>query len=368
MRKIAAILLVIMLLLSCVSCNEQASEQTTEIDVNAYTRYQIDFPKLFDTSCFFIGYAKTEKEFEKYGDVIYNRMLELDNYYDIYNDYSGINNLKTINDNAGIKPVKVSQDIIDLVLLGKEAYEKTHGAVNIAMGAVLRIWHEARTFSIDNPSEAYLPNMEQLQAATQNTDINDVIVDEKAKTVFLKNPDMSLDVGAIGKGYAVMQAGKAVEKAGAISGIINGGGNILTIGKPIDVSKKRWSVGMTDPFNPEGGTGTEIDMLYTTDLAIVTSGNYQRYFTINGTSYNHIIDFETLMPASRYAAVTILHPDSGIADMLSTALFILSIDEGKQIIKEFNAEALWIDNEGNMTATDGYKAISRELGGYSAYD
>lgn len=368
MQKTAAILLVIMLLLSCASCAERPAEQPTEIDVNAYTRYQIDFPKLFDTTCYFINYAKTEKESEKYGDAIYKRMLELDMYYDIYNDYDGINNLKTINDNAGIKPVKVSQDIIDLVLFGKEAYEKTHGAVNIAMGAVLRIWHEARTFSIDNPSEAYLPDMEQLEIAAQNTDINNVIVDEKAKTVFLKNSGMSLDVGAIGKGYAVMQAGKAVKKAGAISGIINGGGNILTIGKPIDASKKRWSVGMTDPFNPEGGPGTEIDMLYTTDLAVVTSGNYQRFYSIDGISYNHIIDFKTLMPANHYAAVTILHSDSGIADMLSTALFILSIDEGKQILKEYNAEACWIDNDGNMTATDGYKAISRELGGYSAYD
>lgn len=362
MRKTAAILLTIMMLLSACS-----GSNTADDDVTAYTRYQSDLPKLFDTSISFICYAKTEKEFEKYSEVIYNRMLELDNYYDIYNDYEGLNNLKTVNDNAGIEPVKVNQDIIDLVLLGKEAYDKTDGAVNIAMGAVLKIWHEARTFSLDNPSEAYLPDTDQLKAAAQNCDINDVIVDEKAKTVFLKNPAMSLDVGALAKGYAVNEAGKAAVKAGMKSGILNGGGNILTIGKPMESDRQRWGVGITHPIKSDDGV-SKIDTVYTTDLAVVTSGNYQRFYTIDGMSYNHIIDSETLMPATRFSSVSILHTDSGIADMLSTALFVLTEEQGRQILKEFDAEAMWVDNSGNMTATDGYKAISREFSGYSWAD
>ena len=106
-------------------------------------------------------------------------VLEFNKLYDIYKDYDGINNIKTINDNAGIKPVEVQQEIIDLLLFSKEWYNRTNGKCNIALGSVLSIWHDYRNASINNPEKAEIPPPDMLKEAMRYTDINKVIVDEE---------------------------------------------------------------------------------------------------------------------------------------------------------------------------------------------
>ena len=128
---------------------------------------------------------------------IYDNLEEYHQLYDIYNDYKEINNLKTINDNAGIKPVQVDQRIIDLLTFSKDVYNKTNGKVNIAFGAVLQLWHDYRTEGVDNPEEAQLPPMDELIAASEHTNIEDLIINQEAGTVYIKDPDMRLDVGLL---------------------------------------------------------------------------------------------------------------------------------------------------------------------------
>lgn len=359
-RKVKRISAAIISLIMLVSCQKPPE--------NEYLKFQSTFMDVFDTYSIIVGYAETEEEFNSYSTVIYEKLKDLHRQFDIYYDYEGVNNLKTINDKAGIESVVVSQDIIDLIKFCKQAYSDTDGVVNIAMGSVLRIWHDYRTRGIDNPENAKLPPMELLREAAGLTDIDDVIVDESKSTVYLAKKGMSLDVGAIAKGFATQIAVNEAKKAGMTSALANIGGNVCSVGKPLDGVRARWGVGIQDPKLQIGNTQNVIDTVFVNDASIVTSGNYQRYYEVDGKMYNHIIDKDTLMPANRVESVTVVCEDSAIADMLSTSLYILPVEQGKKLLQKFNGEAMWIHFDHSIEASDGYKKISKELGGYGATD
>jgi thiamine biosynthesis lipoprotein len=143
---------------------------------------------------------------------------------------------------------------------------------------------------------------------------------------------------------------------------------MVSIGTPMDNVRDRWGVGIQDPSKDVNGNTNVIDTVYVNDNCVVTSGDYQRYYMVGGKKYHHIIDPNTLMPSTLYSSVSIVCPDSGMAYALSTALFILPEDEGRKILAANGADALWIYKDGSMTYTDGYKAISKTFGNYSAVD
>lgn len=256
-------------------------------------RYQAEFMTLFDTVTQLVGYAETEEKFGEQVQVIYDELEIYHQLYDIYKDYEGIHNIKTINDNAGIQPVKVDRRIIDILLLGKEIYKETDGKLNIAFGSVLSIWHIYRTIGIEKPENAKLPSLEELSAANEHVDIDKVIIDEEASTVYLEDKDMSLDIGSIGKGYAVEQAARKAEAAGVTSMLMSVGGNIRAIGTRADGTQ--WKVGIQNPFDVNG---EYLEKVCVEDVSLVTSGDYQRYFEVEGKKYHHIIDPDTLFPAT----------------------------------------------------------------------
>ncbi|MCL2083979.1 MAG: FAD:protein FMN transferase [Oscillospiraceae bacterium] len=326
-----------------------------------YKRFQTEFTGLFDTATVIIAYAQSADEFGLYAEIIYNRMEELHRLYDIYNAYEGVNNLYTVNQNAGAAPVEVDRDIIDLLLFAREGYDLSGGAVNVAMGPVLRIWHEYREEGLA------LPPMGALLEASRNTDINDLIIDEAGGTVFLRKPGMSLDVGAVAKSYAAGLAIRAASDAGMISGLLSAGGNVTAAGKPMD-GRNRWGVGIQEPEPSADNTREQADTVYCSDTTVSCSGGYQRFYVVDGQAYHHIIDPGALMPANLYKQVAVIHRDAGMADLLSTALFILPYEEGAALAARRGAEALWIDTDGAWRATDGYAAISKTLSDYSASD
>jgi thiamine biosynthesis lipoprotein len=154
--------------------------------VSEYTKYNDTFFDTFDTMIMVIAYTKTEEEFKTNFERIEKRFLELHELYDIYNNYEGISNIKTINDNAGIKPVKVNKEIIDLIKFSNDWAKRTGNHTNIAMGAVLKIWHDYRDAGKDDPDNAKIPSMDQLKEAEKHTDINKVIVDANNSTFTLR--------------------------------------------------------------------------------------------------------------------------------------------------------------------------------------
>ena len=330
-----------------------------------YTRYSYEFLGSFDTVIRFVGYAKSQREFETMAKSGETRFMELHRLFDIYNDYEGINNIKTINDNAGIKPVEVSREIIDLIQFSKEWYNKTGGTVNIALGQVLNIWHEYRERGLDDPDGARLPPMEELLEAKQYCDISMVIVDPDDNTVFLADRNMSIDVGAIAKGFAVEIVAKELQEKGYSSFLISAGGNVKVVGRPMDSTRSKWGIGILDPDGAaQDEENSTLDTIYINQGSAVTSGDYQRYYTVDGRRYHHLIDPETLMPAFHYRSVTVYAMDSAQADFMSTTLFLLPYEKSRKLADDMEGiEAMWVFPDGSIQATDGMKSMLKVLGG-----
>jgi len=321
------------------------------------TRYKATFFDVFDTYSEIVVYAQDATTAQKILDDAHADLLAYHQLFDIYNSYDGIPNIKTVNDNAGVAPVTVDQRLIAMIQYAKEMEVKTNGRMNIAMGSVLSIWHKYREAGINDPTTAKLPEMADLQAAAMHTDINNVVVDATAGTVYLNDPAMSLDVGAIAKGYAVERVAQDMIKSGVTSALLSIGGNVRAIGTRGDGTS--WRVNIQNPDLTAANQGlTTLDL---NNLSLVTSGSYQRYYTVNGKQYHHIIDPDTLMPATYTWAVSVVTVDSGLADALSTALYNLSIEDGKALLSGFpGVEAIWVTLDGQLVRTDGFSALAGE--------
>lgn len=320
-------------------------------------RYQAEFLTLFDTITTIVGYADSKENFSALAEQIHDEIEEYHQLFDIYNDYEGINNVKTINDQAGQAPVTVDRRIIDMLLFAKEAYEMSNGAVNVAMGAVLRIWHDYREEGLDDPENAKLPPMALLEEASQHTDINNVIIDEEASTIFLKDPLMRLDVGAVAKGYAAQRVADDFEEQGTTSLLLSIGGNVKAIGEKLlaETKDKRWVIGIQNP--DKSSSVTELMSVLINGQSVVSSGIYERYYTVDGVRYHHIIDPVTLMPNIEYAQVTILCRDSGLGDAISTAVFNMHLEQGRSFIEGLeDAEAAWVMPDGSIAYSSGFEA------------
>ena len=255
LRRAVALLLLLGSLLS--GCGAPATAPELK-------QYNATFLSLFDTVTTIIGKAEGEEAFREKAQQIHDRLLVYHQLFDIYNEYDGINNLKTVNDNAGIAPVKVDSAIIDLLLDCKTYHDLTNGRVNVAMGSVLRLWHEARKDGENDPINAYLPERDLLEEAARHTSIGDVIIDPEASTVFLADPDLRLDVGAVAKGWSTQRVADSLESGYLISV----GGNVCATG-PKDASGTPWVVGIDDP-DQEGYLHT----VYVRNESVVTSGDY----------------------------------------------------------------------------------------------
>lgn len=308
------------------------------------TRYEASFLSLFDTVTTMVGYADSEEAFRETARRIHDELEVYHQLFDIYNEYPGVTNLKIVNDLAGRQAVTVDRKIIDLLLFCKQMEQTTGGAVNVAMGSVLSLWHEARNDGIHNPSLAELPDMDALREAAAHTDLDDVILDEAACTVRFADPALKLDVGAVAKGYAAEQVCRTAP-AGLLVSV---GGNVCGTGPKPDGSN--WVVGLQDP-DSDGNLHT----VYVDRGSVVTSGDYQRYYTVDGVQYHHIIDPDTLMPGTKWRAVSVLCADSGVGDALSTALFLLDQPAGQALLEQFDAEAMWLDGDGNEYFSPGFQ-------------
>ena len=338
-RVICAAVLFAILLSGCAGQEVQEKKQ-----------YTATFLTLFDTVTSIVGKADSQEEFTEKAQAVHDELLEYHQLFDIYNDYDGLNNLKTINDSAAIAPVEVDERIIHLLQDCKEYYGLTEGKVNVAMGSVLSLWHEARNDGINDPVNARLPDRIALEEAAKHTDFNAVVIDEAASTVYISDASVQMDVGAVAKGWAVQQVAE-----NAPSGLlISVGGNVCATG-PKDEAGTPWVVGIQ---NPDGGEGY-LHTIYVTEGSVVTSGDYQRNYVVDGKLYHHIIDPETLYPSTLWRSVTIVCPDSGLADALSTALFLLPRAEGQALLDKCGAMAMWVDGNGDIFYSPGFEDLIR---------
>lgn len=340
MKRLTCILLALCLFLS--GCAGKAEPERKQ--------YTATFLDLFDTVTTVVAKAESEEIFRGWAQAVHDELLRYHQLFDIYHDYDGLANLKTVNDNAGIAPVQVDGEIIDLLTDCKAYYELTGGVVNPAMGSVLKLWHEARNDGLNDPSNAYLPDADALQAAAEHMDLSAVVIDPAASTVFITDPEVRLDVGAIAKGWSVQRVAGAVPDCLLISV----GGNVCATG-PKDETGTAWVVGIQDP----NGGDKYLHTLTVTKGSVVTSGDYQRAYVVDGELYHHIIDPGTLYPSTLWRSVTILCDDSGLADALSTALFVLPLEEGQALLEKTGAEAMWVDREESRFYSPGFEESIR---------
>ena len=339
MKRTLCLLLICLLLCGC-AATDIAPEKKV---------YEATFLTLFDTVTVIKGSAESKELFSETAQGIHDELLAYHQLFDIYNDYESLNNLKTVNDRAGEEPVVVERPIIDLLLDCKSYFDLTDGRVNVAMGTVLECWHEARNAGFDDPLNAALPDYDALQGAAMHVSLDTVVIDEAASTVFISDPEVRLDVGAVAKGWAAQRAA-----ANAPAGLlISVGGNVCATG-PKDDQGTPWVVGVQNPAGDD-----YLHTIYVSGGSVVTSGDYQRYYTVDGIRYHHIIDPDTLYPGSYWRSVTIVCEDSGLADALSTALFLLPLDEGQMLLDQCGAEAMWVDADGNQYYSPGFQALIR---------
>ena len=336
MKKAAGILLLVLLV--------AAFALPGSADMNKYSTVFMD---TFDTVISLIGYAENQETFDARAAETHAMYLHLHKLFDTYNSYAdeGITSVCDVNRQAAVEPVKVDPILFGLLTFCKSNYELVNGQTNVAMGSVLSIWHEYRELGLADPEHAAVPSAEELYRAGEHTDIDQMLLDPEKRTVYLTDPEMSLDVGAIAKGCAVELTARKMEAQGVDSLLMSIGGNLRSIGRKGDGTP--WRAGVQNPdLSAKQQNLAVIDL---TDASLVTSGSYQRYYTVDGQQYHHIIDPETLYPAEHHWAVSVWTADSGLADALSTALFVMSLDEGKALVEGWpGVEALWVQKDGTL--------------------
>ena len=306
----------------------------------------------FDTVSYVYSYAGDANEvFEANVNGVWETLKEYHQLFDIYYEYSGVTNLKTLNKNAGGEAMVVDRKLVDFLLYAQELYEATGGEMNIMMGSVLKLWHDSREAS----GAAGIPTADALAEANLHTDISSLEIDTENCTVRISDPLASIDVGALGKGYATEMAAQYLKNLGTESYVLNIGGNIRIIGTKLDGSG--WKTGIKNPAD----TSSFASYITISDTSCVTSGDYERYFVVDGKKYHHIIDKDTLMPANYFSSVTIITSDSGLADALSTALFSMSYEDGLALVQKLGGvDVLWITSDGTQYMTEGYSRLIAE--------
>lgn len=298
------------------------------------------FYEYFDTVSTLYDYSgKSDEYFRENTALVEARLEYYHRLFDVYNEYDGITNLATVNRLAKCGEVKVDKELIDFLEYAVKMHELTDGNMNIAMGSVLSIWHKYRETGKAIPTES------ELRAAAEHSDIKNLVIDKENLTVRFIDPEMSLDVGAVAKGYAVERIAEELIAKGVSSYVLDVGGNLRAIGTKVDGSTWRTGVQNPDFYASE----RYVYYLDIADTAVVTSGDYQRYYIVNGVEYHHIINKDTLMPADYFSSVTVVTKDSGLADTLSTALFNMDYESGVELLSTLdNVSVIWVTKDGEV--------------------
>ena len=358
-KRIIACLAIVLSFTACQASEESeenvANQKTISEKTEKYTKYNAVFYDYFDTVTTFLAYTEDEKEFERYKEILEKNLKKYNEFYNTYDSFDGVNNIKTINENAGKNPVKVDPDIIELLEYSKDFYDITDGKINIALGSLLKIWHYERELAMANPEDAKLPSKEDLEEAASYNDIEKIIIDKENNTVFIEDPNIQIDIGAIGKGYGLKKISENLRKEGVNNALLSIGGDDVIIGDNPSKENKAFKIAIQNPDLSSDDPYSSIINLR--DTTVVTSGDYQRYFKVDGKAYHHIIDPDTLYPSQYFKSISVIHEDIALADALSTYLFIVDIQTGKKLVEEYGAEAFWIDKDLNEYKTDGYKKL-----------
>lgn len=244
-----------------------------------------------------------------------------------------------INEHAGIQPVQIEEEVIHLIERSIRISEITDGAFDITYGSI-----DKRLWNFDQ-SMTSLPDEDMALASVELIDYRNVILDKAELTVMLKNKGMRIGFGGIGKGYAADRAKLVLQKLGIKSGIVNAAGDLVTWGTQINGNP--WTVGIADPEQ----TNRPFSTLKISDMAIATSGSYEKYVTIGGKRYSHTIDPKTGLPVSGVKSVSIICPSAELADALATPVVVMGVKVGLELINQIKHVACIIIDDHDKVFT-----------------
>ena len=274
-------------------------------------------------------YAPDKYVAEKTFNDVFQEINRLDY---LMSNYKKESVLSELNKNASAEPANCNKELASVIEQSLQYSDITDGAFDITIGPLMKKWGFFK-------KKGRIPGKEELESVLESVSYKNIIIEEKTikslaknpgtvKTVFFKNPDTRIDLGGIGKGYAVDRAVSVLKQNGISSALINFAGNIYTFGTP--PGKESWVIGLQHPRESEGLLGTfEIK-----DKAVSTSGDYEKFFTIEGKRYSHIIDPRTGNPVKGIVSVTIVTGNATRADALSTGVFVLGLEKGMNLIEQ----------------------------------
>ncbi len=245
--------------------------------------------------------------------------------------------ISEVNRNAGIKPIKVDQEVFELTKTALYFSKITDGAFDISIAAMDKIW------KFDG-SMNQMPNEKSIAASVKNVGYQNIELDSIHSTIFLKNKGMKIGFGSIGKGYTADRARSVLKESGVLAGIINASGDISTWGT--QSNGEPWAIGVNNPFQP-GKVAAIIQQL--TDTSVTTSGSYEKYAEISGKRYSHIINPKTGLPSTGLTSVTIIGPNATSANGFSTSIMVLDKNKGLRLLKKYpQYRYVLITDKGNI--------------------
>jgi thiamine biosynthesis lipoprotein len=261
----------------------------------------------------------------------FNHIKEIEYLLTTYSDTS---DLYRINAAAGVEPVVVHKETFGIIERSLQISAITQGAFDISYGSVdKRLWN----FDVHQNE---LPDPETAKKMVRLINYRNILLDKAATTVMLKEKGMRIGLGGIGKGYAAEKTRQYLKSLGATAGIVNASGDLTTWGMQPD--GKPWTIGIADPNN----ASSIFSYLEVSDMAVATSGNYEKFIWVNGRKYSHTINPKTGLPITGIKSVTILTPNAELADALTTPIAIMGIEAGLHLINQLHqVEAIIIDDD-----------------------
>lgn len=272
-------------------------------------------------------------------DRIEDAVAEIRRIEKLFTTFNEESQTSLINRNAGICPVKVDREMLDLIRRSKKISDVTQGAFDISYGSIDKwLWNFDTTMTS-------LPDPELAKQAVHLINYQNVILDEARSTVFLKEKGMRIGFGGIGKGYAAEKAKIILQEKGVKSGIVNAAGDLTAWGK--QPNGEDWTIGIADP----DAARHPFSYFSISDMAVATSGNYEKYIMIDGKKYSHTIDPKTGLPVRGIKSVTIICPNAEIADAMATPVMIMGIEVGLDMVNQVKGLGCIIIDDTNTIHT-----------------
>jgi thiamine biosynthesis lipoprotein len=272
-------------------------------------------------------------------------IAEITRIENLISDWKSDSQVSEVNQNAGIRPVKVDKEVFELTQRAIQFSEMTNGGFDISFAAMDKIW------KFDGSMIA-MPSAEAIQKSVEKVGYKNIVLDSVQSTIFLKLKGMKIGFGALGEGYATDKCRDMMLAKGVEAGIINGSGDMSTWGK--QPNGKPWNIGITNPFDPE----KLVAVVPLEQDAVTTSGSYEKFVVFDGKRYSHIINPATGYPTTGLCSVTVFGPNAETANGLSTSLMVLGKTAGLLLLNKYpEYSCIMISDDGNVVKSKKFRKV-----------